>query len=52
MSSFFGESEGSGTGSGSRSEWRLRKEAKQQAWCWLSRQCCAWCCRESSLRLC
>ena len=31
MSSFFGESEGSGTGSGSssRSEWRLRKEAKQ-----------------------
>ena len=54
MSSFFGESEGSGTGSGSSSrlEWRLRKEAKQQAWCWLSRQCCAWCCRESSLRLC
>ena len=34
----FSESEGSGSGS----EWRLRKEAKQQAWC----------CRESSLCLC
>ena len=44
----FSESEGSGSGS----EWRLRKEAKQQAWCWLSWRFCAWCCRESSLCLC
>ena len=62
MSSSFGESEGSGSvsdvfsgsgsGSGSGSEWGLRKEAKQRAWCWASRRCCAWRCRESSLRLC
>ena len=62
MSSSFGESEGSGSvsdvvsgsgsGSESGSEWGLRKEAKQRAWCWASRRCCAWRCRESSLRLC